>query len=157
MYIATYICSTCNLIIDAVILHPRFTFMIGEIIAGVMSNSLAIISDAVHLLSDVAGFAIAPMSYNLSKKVASKQFTFGFARAEVFGAFSSILILYIATGVLVYEAMERAVRCVVVVLRIFGRFVSIFKTFMFGPVGRGVRLRPSMARLCSAWLWSASV
>ena len=58
----------------------------------------------------MAGFAIALLAFNMSKKKASKRFTFGLARAEVFGAFSSILILYLATGVLVYEAIVRAVR-----------------------------------------------
>ena len=84
-------------------------FMLAEIIAGIISNSLAILSDAIHLMSDVAGFAIALMAFHLSNKAANKQFTFGYARAEVFGAFASILILYIATIWLVVEAIHRAI------------------------------------------------
>ncbi len=85
------------------------TFMFAEITCGLWANSLAVLSDAAHLLTDVAGFAIALLATIMAKAPASKQYTFGLARAEVMGALASILTLWIMTFGLVIEAYSRAV------------------------------------------------
>ena len=85
-------------------------FMVIEIIGGYLANSIAIFSDAAHLLTDVAGFGIALVATIASKAPATKRLTFGFARAEVFGALASVLSLWVITAVLLYEAYVRAFR-----------------------------------------------
>jgi zinc transporter 2 len=83
-------------------------FMLIEVFGGYLANSLAIFSDAAHLLTDIAGFAIALLATIASKSKATKRLTFGLARAEVFGALFSVLSLWLITFYLLYEAYCRA-------------------------------------------------
>jgi len=82
-------------------------FMCIEIAGGYLANSIAIFSDAAHLLTDIAGFAIALIATIAAKAPGTKTLTFGMARAEVFGAFGSVLSLWIITAVLLYAAFFR--------------------------------------------------
>jgi zinc transporter 2 len=83
-------------------------FMIIEVIGGYLANSIAIFSDAAHLLTDIAGFGIALLATIAAKKSATTKLTFGFARAEVFGALASILSLWVITVFLLIAAYDRA-------------------------------------------------
>lgn len=82
-------------------------FMCIEIAGGYFANSIAIFSDAAHLLTDIAGFAIALIATIAAKAPGTKTLTFGMARAEVFGAFGSVLSLWIITAILLYAAFFR--------------------------------------------------
>ena len=84
-----------------------FTFMTIEFIFGYIAGSLAIISDATHLLSDLAGFLISLFSLIVALKPADKNFTFGYHRFEVLGALASILIIWALTVWLLIEAVYR--------------------------------------------------
>ena len=84
-----------------------FTFMTIEFIFGYLAGSLAIISDATHLLSDLAGFLISLFSLIVALKPADKNFTFGYHRFEVLGALASILIIWALTTWLLVEAVYR--------------------------------------------------
>eukprot|EP00981_Chlorochromonas_danica_P000677 scaffold146_cov171-Ochromonas_danica.AAC.26 len=86
------------------------TFMIIEVIGGYWANSIAIFSDAAHLLTDIAGFGIALVAAIAAKAPGTKTLTFGFARAEVFGALGSVLSLWVITAFLLYAAYDRAIR-----------------------------------------------
>ena len=63
----------------------------------------------MHLLGDVASFAVSIFAIRLGSGSASQRFTFGLARAEVLGALASTLITLALTMVLVYEAVVRSV------------------------------------------------
>lgn len=89
-------------------------FMIAEIVGGYIANSIAIISDACHLLSDLLSFFVGICALKLASKGKNKDylgsnsnFTFGYHRSEVVGAFISICIVWIITVWLLYEAIER--------------------------------------------------
>ncbi|XP_023448347.1 proton-coupled zinc antiporter SLC30A8 [Dasypus novemcinctus] len=84
-----------------------FVFMIAEVVGGYAAGSLAVITDAAHLLIDLTGFLLSLFSLWLSSKPPSKRFTFGWHRAEILGALLSILCIWVVTGVLVYLASER--------------------------------------------------
>ncbi|TDG53552.1 hypothetical protein AWZ03_000367 [Drosophila navojoa] len=85
------------------------TFMICEIIGGVLSRSLAIATDAAHLLTDLAGFLISLFALYLSARPSTQRMNFGWYRAEVIGAMLSVYFIWVITGVLVYMAIERLV------------------------------------------------
>lgn len=85
-------------------------FMLIEVVGGYVANSIAIFSDAAHLLTDIAGFGIALVATLASKAPATKRLTFGFARAEVFGALASVLSLWVITFFLLYAAYDRALK-----------------------------------------------
>ncbi|EQC29869.1 hypothetical protein SDRG_12414 [Saprolegnia diclina VS20] len=84
-------------------------FMIAEFIGGYVAGSLAIMSDAAHLLSDVLGFLLSLFALYLSKFPATRVMPFGYKRAEVLGALGSILLIWLLTLGLVWAAIERII------------------------------------------------
>ncbi|CAH2102056.1 unnamed protein product [Euphydryas editha] len=84
-------------------------FMIGEIVGGYISNSLAIATDAAHLLTDFASFMISLFSLWVASRPATRRMPFGWYRAEVIGALTSVLLIWVVTGVLVYMAIQRVI------------------------------------------------
>ncbi|XP_055957151.1 proton-coupled zinc antiporter SLC30A2 [Patella vulgata] len=85
------------------------TFMTGEAIGGVLSNSLALFTDVLHLGSDLISFLISLLAIYLSQKPPSKTMSFGYHRAEVLGALISVFIIWLVSGVLCYIAIERII------------------------------------------------
>jgi zinc transporter 2 len=81
--------------------------MIVEVIGGVASGSLAILTDAAHMLSDVGGFLISMFSIWIGQKAHNQSNTFGYHRAEVIGALASILIIWTMVIWLAWEATDR--------------------------------------------------
>ena len=84
-------------------------FMIIEVVGGLMADSLAILSDAVHLLSDLSGFVISIVSLVIAQYAPTNTYTFGYQRAGVIGAMINIVTIWILTGFLLYEAIWRLV------------------------------------------------
>jgi len=82
-------------------------FMICEAVGGYFAKSLAIMTDAAHLLSDLAGFLISVFSIWITSRPASGEMSFGWHRAEIIGALVSVLLIWALTGVLLYEAVLR--------------------------------------------------
>jgi len=84
-----------------------FLFMVGEALGGYFANSLAVMSDAAHLFSDVCGYALSLVAVYLSTLPKSKSMPFGYIRAEILGALCSVLMLWVVLVHLVQEGMER--------------------------------------------------
>ncbi|KAK0098277.1 hypothetical protein PV326_009912 [Microctonus aethiopoides] len=84
-------------------------FMITEIVGGVLSNSLAIATDAAHLLTDFASFMISLLSLWIASRPATRKMPFGWYRAEIIGALTSVLLIWVVTGILFYLAVERII------------------------------------------------
>ncbi|KAF1899209.1 hypothetical protein Lal_00019332 [Lupinus albus] len=81
--------------------------MLVEIVGGIKANSLAVISDAAHLLSDIAGFLISLFAVWASGWEATLDQSFGYNRLEVLGAFLSLQLIWFISGYLIYEAVGR--------------------------------------------------
>ncbi|XP_007016294.2 PREDICTED: metal tolerance protein B isoform X1 [Theobroma cacao] len=81
--------------------------MVVEIIGGVKANSLAVITDAAHLLTDVAGFSISLFTVWASAWKATSYQSFGYNRLEVLGALSSVQLIWLISALLIYEALDR--------------------------------------------------
>ncbi|XP_039931426.1 proton-coupled zinc antiporter SLC30A8 [Hirundo rustica] len=79
----------------------------GEYVCGQMAGSLAVVSDAAHILVDLTSFLISLFSLWLTSKPPTKQLTFGWHRAEILGALMSMIIVWMVTGVLTYLACMR--------------------------------------------------
>ena len=84
-----------------------FVFFLAELFGGIFANSLALISDSFHMLSDVSGFAISLASIWIASKPKTTRHSYGFHRYEVLGALSSVLLIWVLTGILLSEAIER--------------------------------------------------
>lgn len=76
---------------------------------GYLSSSLAIATDAAHLLTDFASFMISLFALWVGSRPATRVMSFGWHRAEVLGALTSVLLIWVVTGILVYLAVERVI------------------------------------------------
>jgi len=81
--------------------------MTAELFGGLIAGSLAIMTDAAHLLSDASGFFISIAAIYVSKKRPTLTFNHGFHWAEIIGAFGSIALIWFLTVWLLYEAIDR--------------------------------------------------
>lgn len=84
-------------------------FMVGEILGGYFAGSLAVMTDAAHLLVDFLSFVISLLSLWLSSRPATHRLSYGWHRAEILGALLSVVTIWLVTGVLVYLAAERLI------------------------------------------------
>ncbi|MVO10592.1 cation diffusion facilitator family transporter [Flavobacterium sp. TP390] len=82
---------------------------LAQIIGGIVSGSLALISDALHNFSDVLSLIFSLVAHKLSKRKASFNQTFGFKRAEILAAFVNAATLVIVAFILIYGAIERLI------------------------------------------------
>lgn len=114
-------------------------FMTVEVVGGIKANSLAILTDAAHLLSDVAAFAISLFSIWASGWEATPRQSYGFFRIEILGALISIQMIWLLAGILVYEAIVRLIHdtgevqgFLMFVVSTFGLVVNIAMALLLG-------------------------
>ncbi|OMO79912.1 Cation efflux protein [Corchorus capsularis] len=114
-------------------------FMSVEVAGGIKANSLAILTDAAHLLSDVAAFAISLFSLWASGWEATPRQSYGFFRIEILGALVSIQMIWLLAGILVYEAIVRLIHdngevqgFLMFVVSAFGLVVNIAMALLLG-------------------------
>ncbi|XP_059220782.1 proton-coupled zinc antiporter SLC30A2 isoform X2 [Stomoxys calcitrans] len=84
-------------------------FMICEIVGGIWSNSLAIATDAAHLLTDFASFMISLFAIWIAGRPSTQRMSFGWYRAEVIGALASVVMIWFITAILVWLAIQRVI------------------------------------------------
>ncbi|MDR3694341.1 cation diffusion facilitator family transporter [Mucilaginibacter sp.] len=82
-------------------------FVIIEVVAGFLTHSLSLLTDAGHNLSDVAGLALALLAFKLTKVNSTNNYTYGFKRSTIMVSFFNALILFVAVGFIGYEAVTR--------------------------------------------------
>jgi len=80
---------------------------VAQVIGGLLSGSLALLSDALHNFSDVISLIISYIATKLTKKEASTKRTFGYKRAEIMAAFINAAALIIVAVLLIIEAIKR--------------------------------------------------
>lgn len=84
-----------------------FSFMIAEVIGGVLSGSLALIADAGHMLTDAAALALAWAGFRIGRRASDSRRTFGYLRFEVLAGFINAITLFALTIWITYEAINR--------------------------------------------------
>jgi len=82
-------------------------FVVVEAIAGFITGSLSLLTDAGHNLSDVASLALALLAFKMSKIGATKLYTYGYKRATILVSFFNAIILVATVMVIFYEAIMR--------------------------------------------------
>jgi len=83
------------------------SFMLIEVIGGVISGSLALIADAGHMLTDTAALLLAFYAMRLSTKPADSERTFGYGRLQVLAAYTNGIFLIVLTAWIVWESIQR--------------------------------------------------
>lgn len=81
--------------------------LIVELIGGFISHSLALLSDAGHVLTDIAAIGLSWFALHQSQKPASENFTYGYHRSGILAAFINAMTLIVIAVVILYEAIDR--------------------------------------------------
>ncbi|MGX0141940.1 CDF family zinc efflux transporter CzrB [Staphylococcus hominis] len=82
-------------------------FMIVEILGGFIANSLALLSDGLHMFSDTVSLGVALIAFIYAEKNATSTKTFGYKRFEVLAALFNGITLLIISGIIIIEAIRR--------------------------------------------------
>jgi len=82
-------------------------FMTIELAGGWYANSLALISDGAHMLTDVAAMLLSIFAVWVARKPADSKMSFGYHRAEILGALASGLMIWLIAGFLIYQSILR--------------------------------------------------
>jgi cobalt-zinc-cadmium efflux system protein len=83
--------------------------MVAEVIGGWIANSLALISDALHMFTDVGALLLSLIVARIARVPRTAVMSYGYHRAEILGALASALSLWALSGVLIYEAVKRLI------------------------------------------------
>lgn len=83
------------------------SYLIIEVVVGFISNSLALLSDAAHMLTDVGGQALALFAIWMSSKPRNIHKTYGYYRTEIFSALINAIVLIFISVFILYEAWQR--------------------------------------------------
>ena len=90
-----------------IVLALTTAYMLAEIAGGVLTKSLALISDAAHMFTDAAALAIALAAIHIGKRAADHKRTFGYYRFEILAAAFNAAVLFLVAGYILYEAYGR--------------------------------------------------
>jgi len=84
-----------------------FCYFLVEVGGGILTNSLALLADAAHMLTDVAGLGLALFAAWMSQKPATQAKTYGFYRVEILAALINAVVLFFISFYILFEAYER--------------------------------------------------
>lgn len=82
-------------------------YLVVEVVAGLLTNSLALLADAGHMLTDVGGLGLALFASWVSQRPATPEKTYGYYRVEILAALTNALMLFGVSGYILYEAYHR--------------------------------------------------
>ena len=111
------------------------TITIAEIVGGILSGSLALLSDAVHNLSDTVSIAISYFANKIAQKPKNLGMTYGYKRAEILSAFINSTLLLAISALLIFEAFKRlkspesingTLMITVALIGLIANFISVF-------------------------------
>ncbi len=127
----------------AVALALILAFMAGEVVAGILAHSLALLSDAAHMLTDAGALAVSLFVLRLAALPAGGNRTFGLRRSEILSAQANGAALLVLAGLIVYGAVRRLVAppqpsgTVIVVVALMGIGVDLLATWQLAGANRG--------------------
>lgn len=82
-------------------------FLVAEVVGGLLTNSLALLSDAAHMATDVFALVISLVAVRLSRRPPDAKRSYGYARMEALGALVNGVLLFVVAGYIFWEAVGR--------------------------------------------------
>jgi cobalt-zinc-cadmium efflux system protein len=83
------------------------TFMLVEVVGGILSGSLALLADAGHMLTDTMALALSAIAFRMSSRPADEKRSYGYQRFQILAAFVNGLSLLVIVGWILIEAVQR--------------------------------------------------
>ena len=140
------------------------TFMVVEVIGGIVSGSLALIADAGHMLTDSASIALALFAIWLAKRPASAERTYGYNRAEILAAAVNALSLWLIAAWIVWEAIHRFISPgeieggTVLIVGGIGLLVNVVAAYMLhGASGHSLNVEGALQHVLADLMGSVAV
>src|SRR5919197_3409447 len=84
-------------------------FMVAEVVAGIVASSLALLSDAGHMLTDAVAIGLALVALRLAERPPAGSFTYGMRRAEILSAQINGITLLLLGALIVFEGIRRLI------------------------------------------------
>ena len=112
-------------------------YVVVQVIAGLMTHSMALLSDAGHNLSDVASLALSLIAFRLAKVKPTQSFTYGYKKTTILAALTNAVVLFIAIGMLGYESVNRLLHPhaveggIVAIVAGIGIVINLASAFLF--------------------------
>ncbi len=137
-------------------------FAVVEVVGGMWSGSLALVSDAGHMLSDSLALVLAAFAAWVAHRPPSRRHTYGFARAEVIAALFNSLLMLLLIIVIVVEAIRRLLHpapvagAAVMVIAFLGLLVNIIVAIILGGGGDGINVRSALLHVIGDLLGSVA-
>jgi cobalt-zinc-cadmium efflux system protein len=138
-------------------------FLVVEVVVGLMADSLALLADAGHMLSDVAALGLALVARRVARAAASRQYTFGWRRVPVLGGLINGATLIVVVVLVVREATARLLDPVavsetpVLVAGVIGLFVNLVSAwYLHRAQDHSVNIRGAMLHLLADALGSVA-
>jgi cobalt-zinc-cadmium efflux system protein len=132
------------------------TYFFAELIAGFLTNSLALLSDAGHMLSDIGALALSLFAFYMARRPATHQSTYGFHRFEILVALFNGLSLWLIVGIIFTAAYNRLSNPPVVesygmmIVAVLGLFVNLAAAaILHGGHHRNLNLRGAFLHVVS--------
>ena len=129
-------------------------FMVVEVVVGLIASSLALLSDAAHMLTDAGAIGLALVAASLAARPPSRRFTFGLGRAEILAAQANGATLLVLAGVLALESVRRLFDPpdveggLVIVVGVLGALVNVASAWALSrSERRGLNVEGAMAHV----------
>ena len=91
----------------AIVFGLTTAYMVAEAVGGLLTNSLALLADAGHMLTDAGALGLALLAIWFAGRPATQRKTYGYYRAEILAAFANALVLLFILAYILYEAWQR--------------------------------------------------
>ena len=129
-------------------------FMVVEVVVGLIASSLALLSDAAHMLTDAGAIGLALVAASLAARPPSRRFSFGLGRAEILAAQANGAALLVLAGVLALESLRRLSEPpdvdggLVIVVGVLGALVNVASAWALSrSERRGLNVEGAMAHV----------
>jgi cobalt-zinc-cadmium efflux system protein len=117
-------------------------FMAAEVVAGILANSLALLSDAAHMLTDAGALGLSLLVIRLAARPSKGDLTFGLKRTEILSAQANGATLLVLGSLIVYEGIRRLITppepqgTVILVVALVGIVVNLVATWQLSKANR---------------------
>lgn len=140
------------------------SFLVAEVVGGILTGSLALISDAAHMLTDAVALAIALAAINIARRPTNDRLTYGYHRFEILAAAFNAFLLFGVAFYILYAAYERLnqpaeIQSVgMLVIAVLGLLVNLASMRLLAPAqGNSLNVKGAYLEVWSDMLGSLGV